>query len=48
MPIEWALLGRVAFLADLEGKKGKGGKRRFNVSKSDCAFSISKISGEDF
>ena len=47
MPIEWALLGRVAFLADLEGKKGKGEKRRFMSVKELC-LSISKISGEDF
>ena len=46
MPIEWALLGRVAFLADLDGKKGKGEKRRFMSVKE--LFSISKISGEDF
>ena len=46
MPIEWALLGRVAFLADLNERGGK--REKVYVSKSDCAFSISKISGEDF
>ena len=47
MPIEWALLGRVAFLADLEGKKGRGKEREGLMSVKEL-FSISKISGEDF
>ena len=44
MPIEWALLGRVAFLADLEGGKEKEGL----MSVKELCLSISKISGEDF